>query len=72
MLRKIYPKPEDLQQEVEELEAAVSADVERPVSSIRAIWQLFSHKPTRLALTAGVGLQVDLHSCSWNFCLLTD
>ncbi|XP_073395440.1 inositol transporter 1 isoform X2 [Physcomitrium patens] len=58
VLRKIYPKPEDLQQEVEELEAAVSADVERPVSSIRAIWQLFSHKPTRLALTAGVGLQV--------------
>ncbi|KAG0610197.1 hypothetical protein M758_7G045700 [Ceratodon purpureus] len=59
VLEKIYPKPEDVQQEVVELEAAVAADAEqRSVSPLRAIGQLLSYKPTRLALTAGVGLQI--------------
>lgn len=59
VLEKIYPKPEDLQQEVEELHAAVAAEEgRRSGSSLRAIFQLLSYKPTRLALTAGVGLQI--------------
>jgi hypothetical protein len=61
VLEKIYPKPEDVQQEVGELQAAVAADADqRSVSSLRAIGQLLAYKPTRLALTAGVGLQVNL------------
>lgn len=63
VLVKIYPKPEDVQQEVGELQAAVAADAEqRSVSSLRAIGQLLFYKPTRMALTAGVGLQVNLTS----------
>lgn len=59
VLVKIYPKPEDVQQEVGELQAAVAADAEqRSVSSLRAIGQLLFYKPTRMALTAGVGLQI--------------
>jgi hypothetical protein len=58
VLEQIYPASV-LHQEVQELEVAVHTDMEaQSESTLRAMLKLFSYKPTRLALTAGVGLQV--------------
>lgn len=63
VLERIYP-PHQLQQEVQELQAAVDADIEeRSISGFSGMKKMLSSKPIRLALTAGVGLQVNGQSC---------